>query len=180
MEARTEWKATVREATTAPGAAEDARGWIEAWAGHVQKRFNSRAVVSARIAGAAPMVLSQLYALEGGGLVLVTPCDHTADGPGHDHTAHGHGAANERHHEVTGGGGAHDHEAHPHGSVEGCCGDCVLWLASPAQVVFEARCAPEGALCTGFGYLGLSRTPQVLVARGTEAPPPRSHEHGNF
>jgi hypothetical protein len=64
--------------------------------------------------------------------------------------------------------------------VDGCCGDCELWLASEAQVVFEARCAPDGELCTGFGYLGPSRTPQVLVARGTEPPPDRGHDHGNF
>lgn len=162
MEARTEWTGAVREVGAAAGAADDARQWAEAWAGHVRKRFNSRAVVSARIAGSAPVVLSQVFALEGGGLVLVTPCDHAVDEAAHDHAT------------------PHDHALHPHGEVEGCCGDCEVWVASTAQVVFEARCAAEGALCTGFGVLGLSRTPQVLVARGTEAPPRRGHEHGDF
>lgn len=181
MEARTEWTGAVRESTTAPDAADDARRRVEAWAGHVRMRFNSRAVVSARIAGAAPVELSQVYALEGGGLVLVTPCDHAPGGAGHDRPAHSHGAAKEHNREVKGGGGHHDHAAHPHGEADGCCGDCEFWLESLAQVVFEARCATEGAWCTGFGYLGLSRTPHVLVARGTEAPPPRrGHEHGDF
>jgi hypothetical protein len=173
-----ERRAAVREPTTEPGAAEDSWRWIEAWANHVRKRFNSRAVIRARIGEMEPVELSQVYALEGGGLVLVAPCGHKANGPEHDHAAHGQGgAANERHHPA---GGAHDHAAHPHGDMDGCCGDCELWLASAAQVVFEARCASEGALCTGFGYLGLSRTPQVLVARATAPPPPPSHEHGNF
>lgn len=210
----------------APATADEARQWVEAWAGHVRKRFNSRAVVSARIAGAAPVALSQVYALEGGGIVLVTPCDHAEDEATHDHAAHDHaaddhdvhddgahddgahdhdaaeehhheadegagahghgaddhGAAKEHHHEAAVGerAGAHDHAAHPHGEVGGCCGDGEVWVASPAQVVFEARCAAEGVWCTGFGVLGLSRTPHVLVPRGREAPPPRGHDHGEF
>lgn len=112
------------------------------------------------------MVLSQVYALEGGGLVLVAPCDHPGDEAPRDHNApHDH---------------ADDHAAHPHGEVEGCRGECEVWLASAAQVIFEARYAAEGVLCTGFGVLGLSRTPHVLVARGTEAPPRRGHEHRDF
>jgi hypothetical protein len=179
--------------------------WVEAWAEHVRKRFNSRALVSVRVGGAQPLVLSHVYALEGGGLVLVATCGHEHD--------HGHGEAPEHHRAVpmavprgNGGGaaahgpahgeqahGGHTHagaehghahthgSAHPHDDAEACA-DCVeLWLASPEHAVFEARCIEDGELCTGFGYLGLSRTPHVLVARGTEPPPKRDHhEHENF
>jgi hypothetical protein len=161
-----------------PNAAGDPRRWVEAWAEHVRKRFNGRAVVSARIAGAAPVVLSQVYALEGCGLVLVTPCEHEAGGPADDDAAHERDAASVHDHEH-GSGAADAHAEHPHEDLDGCCGDCEFWLASPAQVAFESRSAAEGTLCTGFGYLGLSRTPHVFVARGREAPPRRGHhEHG--
>jgi hypothetical protein len=220
MQARTAGTGAARQA-------DEARQWVEAWADHVRKRFNSRALVSARIAGGVPVLLSQVYALEGGGIVLVTPCDHEGDEAHehsghdhagdehaehehaeHDHAAHEHAEhdqaahdhdghvhvgvqhaahddgglvhvpGGEHHHRAEEGGGAgHDHAAHPHGEVDGCCGDGEVWLSSPAAVVFQARCAPEGTLCTGFGVLGLSRTPHVLVARGREAPPPRGHDH---
>lgn len=174
-------KAAVREFVVEPGAAEASRRWIELWAGHVRKRFNSRALIRARVAGMEAMTLSHVYALEGGGLVLVIPCSHADHGSDAEHVRHGeNGAAPEQHPHASPEGAYDDHAAHPHGDVAGCCGDCELWLASEAQVVFEARCAPNGALCTGFGYLGLSRTPQVLVARGTEPPPEPDHGHGNF
>lgn len=56
-----------------------------------------------------------------------------------------------------------------------------LWVSSLEDVVLEARPAPEGRLCTGIGYLGVSRTPRILVPRDTE-PPPRGthHGHGEF
>jgi hypothetical protein len=187
-------KAVVREFIAAPEIAEASRRWIEAWASHVRKRFNSRAVIRARVPGMEPMTLSQVYALEGGGLVLVMPCLHADHGshPDHGHDdghGEGDGAAKPKplHTDPGGGHDDHpepprdDHAEHPHGDVEGCCGDCELWLSSEDQVVFEARCAPDGELCTGFGYLGLSRTPLVLVARGTKPPPPPGHDHhGNF
>jgi hypothetical protein len=175
MEAPTGWTGAVREAA-APGLADEARQWVEAWAGHVRKRFNSRAVVSARVSGAEPVTVTQVYALEGGGLVLVMACDHAAEEEPHGGDAHGHDRERADHHE----GGGHDHATHPHVEMEGCSGDCEVWLASPAQVVFEVRCAAEGALCTGFGVLGLSRTPQVLIPRAMEPPPRRGHDHGEF
>ncbi len=135
------------------------RRWVEAYADHVRRRFNSRALVSVRIAGEPPVVLSYVYALEGGGLVLCMPSDQA------DH----HGEGNEEAAEPSHGGG------------ERGTGDSELWIASPEQAVFEARSVEDGALCTGFGYLGLSRTPHVIVPRGTEPPPKQDHhEHGDF
>jgi hypothetical protein len=176
MKLRPGTTAQMQQGGRAASDADDARHWVEAWANHVQKRFDSRALVSARIADAASVALSHVYALEGGGIVLVTPCDHAADDAPHEHAADEHGA-DEHTAPVH---PAHDRHMHPHGPGERCGGDCELWLASPAQVVFEVRCAAEGALCTGFGFLGLSRTPHVLVARAREAPPKRGHDHGEF
>jgi hypothetical protein len=137
-----------------------ARLWVEALARHVQKRFDSRAVVTARTGFGEPLVLTHIQALEDGGLVLTAPCTHpqhatgaTAE-PGLEHPDH-------------------------HDDREPCRGT-ELWLASPDQVVLEAREADEGELCTGFAYLGLSRTPHVLVQRGTEPPPHLGHHHGEF
>jgi hypothetical protein len=135
------------------------KAWIEAYAAHVRKRFGSRVVLRARIGEADPVDVCQLYALEGGGLVLVAWC-------GHDEGCTG------RHH--------HHAEGHDHGAGEGHNCQYELWLASPERVVFEAQAAEEGKLCTGFGYLGVSRTPQVLVPRSTERSPERGHEHRDF
>lgn len=139
--------------------------WLEAYADHVRKRFTSRAIVSARLAGEAPVVLSHVYALESGGLVLVVG----ADGSDHESADHGHHG-----HEH---GEASAHHPHTHTAE---CGCQELWIESPEDVIFEARHAEDGALCTGFGYLGASRTPRVLVPRGTEPPPRRDHDHGDF
>lgn len=131
--------------------------WVTAYANHVLKRFNSRAIVSVRHCGET-IRLSQVYALKDGGLVLV---EHEEDG----HHEHGGGG----HHEH--GGGGH----HEHGGGYECPRE--LWVTSREQVVLEACPAADGEWCTGFGYLGRSRTPHVLVARGTDPPPRREHDH---
>lgn len=136
------------------------KAWIEAYAAHVRKRFGSRVVLRARIEGADPVEVCQLYALEDGGLVLQAWCGHDEECAGEHDDHH----AEESDH---GAGGEH------HCQYE-------LWLASAERTVFEARPAGEGKLCTGLGYLGVSRTPHVLVPRSTERPPTQGHEHGDF
>ena len=193
--------------------ASEAARWVEAWADHLRKRFNSRALVSVRIYGGEPITLSHVYALDGGGLVLVMPCEHERAGHdhGHDHgpehhrispaalpphphakSPEGHGDAPPPHHHDAGTAPPHHHvdkaadrnqeitrpdEAAglAHGPEGDCPGGAELWIASPAQAVFEARSIDVGKLCTGLGYLGLSRTPVMLIARSTELPPKRDH-----
>lgn len=170
-----------------------ARSWVEAYAAHVRKRFDSRAIVSVRLPGAPPVELSHVYSLESGGLVLVTCCGHPHHGDAHEH-----GTGIPEHHrdhagqprEAVGhehGGDQHPHAGHghahggdDHAGEDHECSAAELWLAAPDQAIFEAHCAEEGALCTGFGYLGLSRTPHMLIRRGTQAPPKPGHEHDNF
>jgi hypothetical protein len=138
-----------------------ARAWVEAYAEHVRKRHGSRAVVSVRVAGSDALELSQIYALEKGGLILAFP-DDPGEEPGGHHA-----------------GGHHGH-AMP-GPSDLDPRDRELWIASAEQAVFELRRAGEGELCTGFGYLGVSRTPRVLVPRGTEPPPEVDHHaHDEF
>jgi hypothetical protein len=187
------------------GASGAAVHWVEAWADHLRKRFNSRALVSVRIAGAEPVVLSHIYALEGGGLVLVLPCEHDHG----DHEHHGPEHHGPEHHRASPSalpppGNAKPPEAHgnqpaphhhgaksadrnaqgeapgeetgqPHGHEGDCPGGVELWLASPENAVFEVRSVEEGKLCTGLGYLAVSRTPLMLIARSTEPPPKRDH-----
>src|SRR5215208_5221191 len=118
----------------------DALRWVTAHADHVAKRFGSRAVVSVRQADGT-FRLSQIYAMESGGLVLVEHGDH------HKH-------------------GDDDHDEHEHEDEHEQDYECPreFWVASPEQVVLEMCPAQDGELCTGFGYLGLSRTPHVFVA----------------
>jgi hypothetical protein len=49
----------------------------------------------------------------------------------------------------------------------------------PDAVSLEMRPAPDGEPCTGFAFLGVSRTPQPFVERTNKAaaPPPHDHEH---
>ena len=129
------------------------RHWVDTYAYHVRRRFNSRARVSVRIAGDSPVELSYIYALEEGGLVLCLLSDEAGHEQGH------------------------------HGHLGGELGTGVseLWIKSPNDAVFEAHRVEDGVLCTGFGYLGLSRTPHILVPRGTEPPPkPDHHKHDDF
>lgn len=155
--------------------------WLTAYARHITRRFNSRAVVSLRRDGEA-VRLRQVYAMEGGGLVLVEEGEHEHEHGGHTHGEHEHGEHGHGGHEHGHGGGhAHEHE-HEHGDAGHGAGseyECPreTWVASPDQVVLEACKAADGEWCTGFGYLGRSRTPHVLVPRGTEPPPPRGHDH---
>lgn len=132
--------------------AADERHWVETYADHVRRRFNSRALVSVRIAGEAPVVLSYVYAMEGGGLVLCLPSGEAEDDEGHE-----------------------EETAPLHHGGERGTGKSELWIASPESAVFEVQRVEDGVLCTGFGYLGLSRTPHVIVPRGTEPPPVRDH-----
>lgn len=157
--------------------------WIEIFADHVRRRFNSRALVRVRIAGGEPVELAYIYAMEGGGLVLTLPC---AEGHGNGHHGHvgGHHGANEdpqhgAHDDPQHGG--HDKAGDPLLSGELGTGGSEIWIGSPAQAIFEVRKAEEGVLCTGFGYLGLSRTPRLFIPRATQPPPPRDpHEHDEF
>jgi len=159
--------------------------WVSAYAEHVRKRFNSRALVSVRLGAGEPVELSHVYALESGGLVLVTCCTDAEHGQvGHSGVPEhqqGVGAAERKAHKH---GNEHEHDGgdeHEHGhSSGGSCKGAELWLASPELAFFEAHCAADGTLCTGFGYLGLSRTPHVLIPRGTRPPAPKGHEHGDF
>ena len=45
------------------------------------------------------------------------------------------------------------------------------------DVILEMRPAPEGAESTLFAFVGVSRTPQPLLARMKEAPEPGGHHH---
>lgn len=145
------------------------KAWIETYAAHVRKRFGSRARLRARVMGAEPVDVCQLYGLEGGGLIVVAWCGHDEECTGEHGHAHDDAHAHDEGH-------AHGHR---HGDADHPC-QHELWVSSPEQVVFEARPAEAGELCTGFGYLGVSRTPQILVPRGTEPPPKKGHEHGDF
>ena len=142
--------------------------WVEIFADHVRRRFNSRALVRIRVAGGEPIELAYIYAMEGGGLVLTLP---SARAEGHGNGHHGH----------TGHDGGHEESGDRLLNGELGTGQSEIWIGSPAQAIFEVRRAEEGALCTGFGYLGLSRTPRLFIPRGTEPPPPRDpHEHDEF
>lgn len=158
MDARMRRTGTADDAAAIDGSRGE-RHWVDAYAEHVRKRFNSRVLISVRIAGEAPVELSYVYALDGGGLVLCMPSEHA------------------EHH-----GESHEEAAeHAHGGGERGTGGSELWIASPGQAVFETRSVEDGVLCTGFGYLGASRTPHIIVPRGTEPPPKRDHhEHGDF
>lgn len=170
------------------------RRWIDAYAHHVRQRFNSRALVSVRIDGGPPTELAFIYALAGGGLVLtlpVEPSEHDDRGEHHEHDDHA------GHHEHDDHAGHHKHDdhgqrdettgtdGHGHGGAghrlldgELGTGQAEIWIAAPDQAIFEARRLETGVLCTGFGHLGVSRTPRLIIPRGTEPPPPRDH-HGN-
>lgn len=45
------------------------------------------------------------------------------------------------------------------------------------DVILEMRPAPEGVESTLFAFVGVSRTPQPLLPRLTEAPEPGGHHH---
>jgi hypothetical protein len=47
---------------------------------------------------------------------------------------------------------------------------------STEALSLELRPAPEGKECTGFAFMGVSRTPQPFLDRTTTAPPPPPHE----
>ena len=150
------------------------KNWIEAYADHVRKRFNSRVALRARIDGAEPLDVCQLYVLEGGGLVLKAWC-------GHDDACTGdHEHAGEAPHAAPHAGDEHHGDGHAHepGDAHHC--EYEVWVSSHERVVFEARPVEDGKLCTGFGYLGVSRTPHVLVPRGTHPPAKPAHEHREF
>jgi hypothetical protein len=85
--------------------------------------------------------------MEGGGLVLALPCEG-AEHHDHGHTGHGGGHEGADHRPLSGGLGT---------------GGSEIWIGSPSQAIFEVRQAEEGAPCTGFGYLGLSRTPRLFI-----------------
>ena len=51
----------------------------------------------------------------------------------------------------------------------------IHYSAAPGTVPLEMRPAPLGELSTGFALMGLSKTPQPVLERLTEPPPPRPH-----
>ena len=144
--------------------AEVEQRWVEVFADHVQRRFNSRALVTVRVDGEPPLELAYIYAIQGGGLVLTLPSEPSdPNGDGHE------------------GDDGHGELGHGLWSGELGTGKSEIWIGSPNQAVFEVRRIEDGVLCTGFGYLGLSRTPHLIIPRGTEPPPPRDrHTNGEF
>jgi hypothetical protein len=146
--------------------------WVEIFADHVRRRFNSRALVTVRIDSEEPVELAYVYAIEGGGLVLTLPSERKED---LGHGNHGHGNLGHAH------DGGHDEADDSLLNGDLGTGQSEIWIGSPAQAIFHVRRAEQGALCTGFGYLGLSRTPRLFIPRGTEPPaPPDPHAHDEF
>lgn len=129
--------------------------WIEIFTDHVRKRFNSRAIVNLRLDRDTHQELAYVYVLEGGGIVLTLPSSGHQDG----------------------------HSKDDHGLLNGelGTGESEIWISSADQAIFDVQRAKDGELCTGFGYLGLSRTPRLIIPRGTEPLPPRDHhDRGDF
>lgn len=140
--------------------------WVDAFASHAFRRFQTRALVRASVGGAEPVPLAYIYSLRGAGLVLVIAADDAPDPGGHDHDA-GHDHAGESataaHRELwSGSRGAGTHE---------------IWISRPDQAVFHVERPPEGAFSTGFGRLGISRTPDLILARTTATPEEKGHRH---
>lgn len=140
--------------------------WIEAFASHAIRRFETRALVRASIQGGEPVALSYIFAIEGGGLVLVLVPDDDAAG------SHEHG----------------DHAAEPTDATARArdelwsrnrgAGQREIWISSPDQAVFHVSRPEEGEFSTGFGRLGLSRTPDLIAPRSTVTPKTKlHHEH---
>lgn len=146
--------------------------WVEAFAAHASQRFESRALVRAAVGGEKPVPLAYIHALPGAGLVLVLAEDPAPLGrlgpPGH----HGH------HDTATPGGEDPAAVAERElwaGSRQ--AGTREIWISSPDQAVFHVDRPKEGALSTGFGRLGISRTPDLLLPRTAATPEPKDHQH---
>lgn len=137
--------------------------WIQAFAAHAKRRFETRALVKASVQGEEPVALDYVYAIKGGGLVLVV-----AGEGGHGGHAEGHG-----------GGRDTDNPAHAElWTIFRGTGVNEIWLSNPNQAVFYVERAAEGTLSTGFGLLGLSRTPDLIVPRSAVTPiREKGHKH---
>ena len=143
--------------------------WIGAFASHAERRFETRALVKVALGADEPATLAYIYALNGGGLVLVLAgADGGAQEPG-NHEGH-----NEE--------GELDSTARAQEelwSARRGTGQLEIWISAPDQAVFHVERAEEGMLSTGFGRLGLSRTPDLILPRSTVTPPRKSH-HEHF
>lgn len=126
--------------------------WVEAFASHAARRFDTRALVRASVGGAEPVALSYIYALHGGGLILVLAEDGESTG--------GRGKQAERELWSRGRG----------------TGTREIWISRPDQAVFHVDRPEEGAFSTGFGRLGMSRTPDLILPRTTATPAPKDHQ----
>lgn len=138
--------------------------WIQAFATHAQRRFETRALVRVAVQGKAePVALDYVYAINGGGLVLVVAGEAN------------HGAHAENH----GGGSGADDPAHAElWTILRGTGVNEIWISNPNQAVFHVERAAEGTLSTGFGFLGLSRTPDLIVPRSAVTPTrEKGHRH---
>lgn len=145
------------------GSDHEPMGWEEAWVRafsfHATKRFDTRALVHASVGGAEPVPLAYIFALEGGGLVLsiADPEDLEPGAAEHEHER--------AHHELWSPGRG--------------TGQNEIWISRPEQAVFTVNRLEEGAFSTGFGRLGRSRTPALLLPRTTHTPEPKLH-HDHF
>lgn len=142
--------------------------WIEAFASHAERRFETRALVSVSVGGGEPIALAYIYALHGGGLVLVV---EDGDGGGHGHGDHGGGDH--------GDGDPVTQAEEELWSRSRGTGHREIWISSPDQAVFTVERPEEGAFSTGFGRLGLSRTPDLILPRSTVTPVRKLH-HDHF
>ena len=133
--------------------------WINAFAQHASKRFETRALVRASVQGNDPMPLAYIFALEGGGLILSIASEEDLEADTTQDTHH-----------------REQHELWSHGRG---AGQNEIWISRPEQAVFYVERPEEGALSTGFGRLGLSRTPDLLVPR-TVATPEKKLHHDHF
>ena len=138
--------------------------WLEAFGSHAARRFETRALVRVSVGGSEPVALSYIYALHGGGLILVVADDkEITSESGHSGGHHdGKKSATPAERELwSRGRGTGTHE---------------IWISSPDQAVFHVERAEEGAFSTGFGRLGMSRTPDLILPRTTATPPPKNHQ----
>lgn len=133
--------------------------WIRAFAAHAAKRFETRALVRASVNGGEPVPLAYVFAIPGGGLVLMpaSKADLAAD------------KSEDPHHRVH-----HELWERNRGA-----GQNEIWIAKPDQAVFFVERPEEGTLSTGFGLLGLSRTPDLILPRSATTPEPKTH-HDHF
>ncbi len=144
--------------------------WIEAFASHAERRFETRALVKASIHGGDPVSLAYIFALHGGGLVLVAAAEEEGEGGHDDDNAHG----DYGDHEAEAADAAARAERELWSRMRGA-GQREIWISRPDQAVFHVVRPEEGAFSTGFGRLGMSRTPDLILPRSTVTPVRKLH-----